>query len=247
MTKIQKESNSQHFIGNTGFNPGCCGLWQRYKKKAIHNSRCQSIQELIGVVAYDKDTKRKQFTTFTNGEIVREWVLWPMTKIQKESNSQPAHGADGEAERCCGLWQRYKKKAIHNSVGMPNRFGFGVVAYDKDTKRKQFTTGHGAICSKQRCCGLWQRYKKKAIHNTSCSVLPFLRGVVAYDKDTKRKQFTTPWSLTRLCERCCGLWQRYKKKAIHNRIRSSTKYENGVVTYDKDTKIHDRPGKHLAW
>ncbi len=42
----------------------------------------------------------------------------------------------------------------------------GVVTYDKDTKRKQFTTS--LLCS----------------HTTRW-------GVVTYDKDTKRKQFTT--------------------------------------------------------
>ena len=42
----------------------------------------------------------------------------------------------------------------------------GVVTYDKDTKRKQFTTP-----------------PRNLIYQ--------VRGVVTYDKDTKRKQFTT--------------------------------------------------------
>ena len=56
-----------------------------------------------GVVAYDKDTKRKQFTTELGSYAKVAKVLWPMTKIQKESNSQPSTCADWPADRCCDL------------------------------------------------------------------------------------------------------------------------------------------------
>ena len=88
-----------------------------------------------------------------------------MTKIQKESNSQRRRSS--HSTRC------------------------GVVTYDKDTKRKQFTTPFFSPCLFSWCCDLWQRYKKKAIHNVVVLNLIRRKGVVTYDKDTKRKQFTT--------------------------------------------------------
>ena len=217
MTKIQKESNSQR-KGYAGLQPlWCCGLWQRYKKKAIHNAFFWHLYIGLGVVAYDKDTKRKQFTTQPPVRFRFGPVLWPMTKIQKESNSQLERKISVYFIRCCGLWQRYKKKAIHNFTCLLESLYRGVVAYDKDTKRKQFTTIydlfnkaqrvlwpmtkiqkesnsqllHSMNNSCERCCGLWQRYKKKAIHNVANIVIFCFPGVVAYDKDTKRKQFTT--------------------------------------------------------
>ena len=243
---------------------------------------------LYGVVTYDKDTKRKQFTTPTAMAAPATAVLWPMTKIQKESNSQLRCGQRDGAERCCDLWQRYKKKAIHNSWHIYQPQEPGVVTYDKDTKRKQFTTRylhyictemvlwpmtkiqkesnsqllHWSSWNRWRCCDLWQRYKKKAIHNVKHFESLDEVGVVTYDKDTKRKQFTTRstmteplmlvlWPMTKIqkesnsqlcefyivdCEWCCDLWQRYKKKAIHNRLSRSRPHPLGVVTYDKDTK-----------
>ena len=165
MTKIQKESNSQHFRQvsyrfrgvvtydkdtkrkqfTTGValpyrKEGCCDLWQRYKKKAIHNTLCARSPRLGGVVTYDKDTKRKQFTTRMRAAGMNPEVLWPMTKIQKESNSQRRSMTCRQTVRCCDLWQRYKKKAIHNQPSYSLPFRYGVVTYDKDTKRKQFTT-----------------------------------------------------------------------------------------------------------
>ena len=118
----------------------CCDLWQRYKKKAIHNSLRARVFFIRGVVTYDKDTKRKQFTTFRWGMLCSLLVLWPMTKIQKESNSQPGVSEPYLSQRCCDLWQRYKKKAIHNLSLGTALCPPGVVTYDKDTKRKQFTT-----------------------------------------------------------------------------------------------------------
>ena len=217
MTKIQKESNSQPARQTVLRLLACCDLWQRYKKKAIHNICSDATSLYSGVVTYDKDTKRKQFTTPIALLMIFTPVLWPMTKIQKESNSQPWQRLRHYLRRCCDLWQRYKKKAIHNLIVWINLSRLGVVTYDKDTKRKQFTTSLAHIvCSpvvlwpmtkiqkesnsqlsdkghwrRLRCCDLWQRYKKKAIHNvTSTRPLPPL-GVVTYDKDTKRKQFTT--------------------------------------------------------
>ena len=165
MTKIQKESNSQPASRSWWCDYWCCDLWQRYKKKAIHNRYQNTTVQNTGVVTYDKDTKRKQFTTLLPSLQPFQRVLWPMTKIQKESNSQ--RGATDECQRdwCCDLWQRYKKKAIHNTFAKSPTVSEvlwpmtkiqkesnsqpashcrivrkGVVTYDKDTKRKQFTT-----------------------------------------------------------------------------------------------------------
>ena len=140
MTKIRKESNSQQWIRILVHQRGCCDLWQRYEKKAIHNIVYLPILVPLGVVTYDKDTKRKQFTTISSYKIRRPLVLWPMTKIRKESNSQPMRQMHARACRCCDLWQRYEKKAIHNTQSLSKYFAVGVVTYDKDTKRKQFTT-----------------------------------------------------------------------------------------------------------
>ena len=294
MTKIQKESNSQPTENHPIARMWCCDLWQRYKKKAIHNSPWLVAHLQAGVVTYDKDTKRKQFTTSLKVVYLNLQVLWPMTKIQKESNSQPSRCAACSTPRCCDLWQRYKKKAIHNHFVIAQYANEGVVTYDKDTKRKQFTTGQHlvhlghrvlwpmtkiqkesnsqpALCAAARrrpvlwpmtkiqkesnsqpgdlngvfpkgCCDLWQRYKKKAIHNRGGELSMPRWGVVTYDKDTKRKQFTTEscsspprtgvlWPMTKIQKEsnsqlwvfrnwrerwCCDLWQRYKKKAIHN-------------------------------
>ena len=222
MTKIQKESNSQRLERAERKPLRCCDLWQRYKKKAIHNVfQCRNRRG-GGVVTYDKDTKRKQFTTIRLNGRTRSLVLWPMTKIQKESNSQHARRIVSACSGCCDLWQRYKKKAIHNRFEGVNLKGAGVVTYDKDTKRKQFTTG--AAKTKRELAVLWPMTKiQKESNSQPCN------------------------SLTSRSPRCCDLWQRYKKKAIHNSFFSGILVLRGVVTCDKDTKIHDRSGKHLAW
>ena len=145
----------------------------------------------LTVVTYDKDTKRKQFTTRRSSTSSRLKLLWPMTKIQKESNSQHSPFTQARPEDCCDLWQRYKKKAIHNVLFVRKDAGPTVVTYDKDTKRKQFTTIDVSATLAANCCDLWQRYKKKAIHNDFTNFSEVRSTVVTYDKDTKRKQFTT--------------------------------------------------------
>ena len=66
-----------------------------------------------------------------------------MSKIQKESNSQPDWSENVSFLGCCDICQRYKKKAIHNGWLIVGDGGLAVAIYVKDTKRKQFTT---SIC-----------------------------------------------------------------------------------------------------
>ncbi len=90
-------------------------------------------------------------------------------------------------------------------------------------------------------CSIFQRYKSKAIHNTTgtnescfCAVFNISKiqiesnsqqgvGVgfqgrccVQYFKDTNRKQFTTSLKHLITFRRLCSIFQRYKSKAIHN-------------------------------
>ena len=192
MSKIQKESNSQHDAHTHLRAVCCCDICQRYKKKAIHNGVCSEFGVRSAVAIYVKDTKRKQFTTWTARPFPTTRLLRYMSKIQKESNSQHMSSHRRARCRCCDICQRYKKKAIHNS-SMLWRDGFRAVAiYVKDTKRKQFTTPTSRPCAIGSCCDICQRYKKKAIHNFNLQLRRQDRAVAIYVKDTKRKQFTTP-------------------------------------------------------
>ena len=287
MTKIQKESNSQRFVQCVPTAYYCCDLWQRYKKKAIHNSDCTGLTQAPDCCDLWQRYKKKAIHNDSMRALRNEKLLWPMTKIQKESNSQRHCHPHPPVHYCCDLWQRYKKKAIHNRRCAQAKTSATVVTYDKDTKRKQFTTDRHAerhvhrllwpmtkiqkesnsqlyelYCSRaDDCCDLWQRYKKKAIHNKIMLVVNLPLTVVTYDKDTKRKQFTTRlrwrlrsalllWPMTKIQKEsnsqraqsctpppphCCDLWQRYKKKAIHNWWEGGASNPLTVVTYDKDT------------
>ena len=100
-----------------------CSIFQRYKSKAIHNAyrsavnccnvvfniskiQIESNSQPVGTlhpgpgrcVQYFKDTNRKQFTTLENVKMTKKWL--------------------------CSIFQRYKSKAIHNSlyVGINNNF-----------------------------------------------------------------------------------------------------------------------------
>ena len=163
----------------------CCDLWQRYKKKAIHNKSFIYKHFPVGVVTCDKDTKRKQFTTSSTKLLATSPVLWPVTKIQKESNSQHAVNRTSQNIWCCDLWQRYKKKAIHNIRRRRPWGPRGVVTCDKDTKRKQFTTF--PVISKTRIWVLWPVTK------------------IQKESNSQRADRADTQHL-----RCCDLWQRYK-------------------------------------
>ena len=231
ISKIQNESNSQLFdnlilqdyrcvqyIKDTKWkqftthkhtyilHQELCSIYQRYKMKAIHNrslsnnwndlavfniSKIQNesnsqplvykILFYLSCVQYIKDTKWKQFTT-TDILWCFKWVL-------------------------CSIYQRYKMKAIHNSlVDMP----FRLLAVFNISKIQNESN------SQRSCFGI--------IYKSSC---------VQYIKDTKWKQFTTIWY--RYLEELllCSIYQRYKMKAIHNQSRWWNKWDNAVFNISK--------------
>ena len=197
---------------------------------------------MLSCVQSFKDTNRKQFTT------VNEYYSFMF--------------------QLCSIFQRYKSKAIHNSQSegthiteavfnlskiqiesnsqhpvTVSSFGKSCVQSFKDTNRKQFTTGKGNGWKSYWLCSIFQRYKSKAIHNTSnfaqkiiiavfnlskiqiesnsqlrCNSATKSKGCVQYFKDTNREQFTTQSTI--LCHQIllCSIFQRYKSRAIHNRL-----------------------------
>ncbi len=90
-----------------------CSIFQRYKSKAIHN--------------------------FDIGSLKQADVVFNISKIQIESNSQ-----------------HYLQSLHHNSC---------CVQYFKDTHLKQFTTMITLLLLIPALCSIFQRYKSKAIHN----------------------------------------------------------------------------------
>ena len=89
MSKIQKESNSQQRASDTLTSAGCCDICQRYKKKAIHNSKSYMPLGSNAVAIYVKDTKRKQFTTARSSHSRTPPLLRYMSKIQKKQYRPP--------------------------------------------------------------------------------------------------------------------------------------------------------------
>ena len=106
-----------------------------------HSISCYSAFYIDwAVVLYVKDTKRKQITTIQDSNRAGLRLLCCMSKIQKESKSQPPRGISIVTFRCCAVCQRYKKKANHNFTLPLHKERKAVVLYVKDTKRKQITT-----------------------------------------------------------------------------------------------------------
>ncbi len=138
-----------------------------------------------------------------------------MSKIQIESNSQ--HSPDV-----------YNRNA-------------SCIYHVKDTNRKQFTTSyfmHTKLSALYLSC---QRYKSKAIHNTTKGMISYPSAVfimskiqiesnsqqrevashllfccIYHVKDTNRKQFTTENAVNHNSLMLYLSCQRYKSKAIHN-------------------------------
>ena len=171
-----------------------CSIFQRYKSKAIHN-----------------------LFLYVRSKVA---VVFNISKIQIESNSQLCVTACITISSC--------------------------VQYFKDTNRKQFTTRYTVPVIIHQLCSIFQRYKSKAIHNSvsppaslsavvfniskiqiesnSQQFFPWLHcyfSCVQYFKDTNRKQFTTCLHMLTYFGQLCSIFQRYKSKAIHNRLRSS--------------------------
>ena len=214
MSKIQSESNSQHWSDNKS-TMVCCDryvkdtiwkqfttharqwcypvqLWsvcQRYNLKAIHNSLTQHLKTLLVVIG--------------------------MSKIQSESNSQPASHRSS------------------NTIGCDR--------YVKDTIWKQFTTQIIGWIGNNKLWSVCQRYNLKAIHN--CRVQRNGKTTVVigmskiqsesnsqppptwalhkfccdrYVKDTIWKQFTTICANETVSISLWSVCQRYNLKAIHN-------------------------------
>jgi len=217
-----------------------CSILQRYKSRAIHNPpsampgaffavfntskiQIESNSQLfplrrldeISCVQYFKDTNREQFTTCWywrqrvyglcsilqryKSRAIHNWAryhkitqkaVFNTSKIQIESNSQPVSPHIDKQYRC--------------------------VQYFKDTNREQFTTYICNFFLSPWLCSILQRYKSRAIHNPSSTLLgsnpavfntskiqiesnsqpeldallPYAR-CVQYFKDTNREQFTT--------------------------------------------------------
>jgi len=191
-------------------------------------------------VQYVKDTKWKQFTTISVCISLEEYCVQYVKDTKwKQFTTQPLPSIN--ARQLCSIRQRYKMKAIHNQLCKvvkkePTVFntskiqnesnsqhifkwtiGFPYcVQYVKDTKWKQFTTVDHIAYHQSQLCSIRQRYKMKAIHNTSPYSAAMLSTVfntskiqnesnsqltsnnsatlpdcVQYVKDTKWKQFTT--------------------------------------------------------
>ena len=171
-----------------------CLSCQRYKSKAIHNcffnqrttifavfimSKIQIESNSQHIVAYQigqpgcvyhvKDTNRKQFTTFM---IMQENIIL-----------------------LCLSCQRYKSKAIHNSINSFTDFFLAVFIMSKiQIESNSQPIGNGQ--NGEQCC-------------------------VYHVKDTNRKQFTTRNVWFCLCFGLCLSCQRYKSKAIHNSRKRS--------------------------
>ena len=155
ISKIQIESNSQQQVNikndtngcvqyfkdtnrkqfTTSIFPSCsllrlCSIFQRYKSKAIHNRhgffssfqsavfniskiQIESNSQLLNLflfmmlscVQYFKDTNRKQFTTTLKTILTRQAL--------------------------CSIFQRYKSKAIHNSIAYGKRPNIAVFIKSK--------------------------------------------------------------------------------------------------------------------
>jgi len=115
-------------------------------------------------VQYFKDTNREQFTT-----------IYPIVQCSL---------------KLCSILQRYKSRAIHNSLPYMPSILIAVfntskiqiesnsqqrpqspvqwiccVQYFKDTNREQFTTRSSYLHNGGKLCSILQRYKSRAIHN----------------------------------------------------------------------------------
>ena len=204
---------------------------QRYNLKAIHNSRNQGGNFRAGV---------------TN-----------TSKIQSESNSQPANLV---AIAAGGVTNTSKIQSESNS--QPNKrlvsLPFWCHQYLKDTIWKQFTTLRQFRDLKLLVSPIPQRYNLKAIHNprhfaqkpsngvTNTSKIQsesnsqptglrkgFLSRCHQYLKDTIWKQFTTIASMVVILSSVSPIPQRYNLKAIHNHALLVIKGASGVTNTSK--------------
>jgi len=204
-----KDTNREQFTTQAKYLnqiPWLCSIFQRYKSRAIHNTRHLStstwpavfnISKIqiesnsqrynsgffcpCGCVQYFKDTNREQFTT-----------------IPKACFQRP---------RLCSIFQRYKSRAIHNftvhiasmmhavfniskiqiesnsqRVLQTDAFSHCCVQYFKDTNREQFTTDNIMFLFPAQLCSIFQRYKSRAIHNVSCILKPCFNAVFNISK-----------------------------------------------------------------
>ena len=203
LSKIQIESNSQHFdvtsciklycvqsfkdtnrkqfttsTPNTWAFSWLCSIFQRYKSKAIHNN--SSSLYLI------------KFTVFN------------LSKIQIESNSQLLSYIPGPGAYC--------------------------VQSFKDTNRKQFTTRVEDSLFLLKTVFNLSKIQIESNSQRHCAGTVSLRYCVQSFKDTNRKQFTTRHP-GHPC-RCwlCSIFQRYKSKAIHN--NESSHHGNEITVFN---------------
>ncbi len=217
MSKIQIESNSQRpFSGDT------CGICCIYHVKDTNRKQFTTylVWQVLQVVLYlsCQRYKSKAIHNRNHFQCSDFHAVFIMSKIQIESNSQLTLGGFAIA--------------------------IGCIYHVKDTNRKQFTTAPSPCSHNVPLYLSCQRYKSKAIHNITKALVKGCEAVfimskiqiesnsqqtvmcrffgcrcIYHVKDTNRKQFTTDEQVR---ERMLALYlscQRYKSKAIHNRIR----------------------------
>ncbi len=199
-------------------------------------------------VYHVKDTNRKQFTTVRNECSYAAALCLSCQRYKSKAIHNPLK-CPGSTPGVVFIMSKIQIESNSQRIIPRTAWGCCCVYHVKDTNRKQFTTFSLMSFSSKSLCLSCQRYKSKAIHNPGYYILcrhyvvfimskiqiesnsqqmdsprGFYRCCVYHVKDTNRKQFTTPkrdkLNDLLLCLSC----QRYKSKAIHNRmpmVRSS--------------------------
>ena len=214
LSKIQIESNSQQQWAAEFLNIDCvqsfkdtnrkqfttqltvvyykiqlCSIFQRYKSKAIHNNWIDLPTDCKTVFNLSK------IQIESNSQPAGPWKLFHRNCVQsfKDTNRKQftTTCSQGSAPRpLCSIFQRYKSKAIHNTILRCRKkkrtvFNLSKIQIESNSQHKHFTC-HSCI------------------------------NCVQSFKDTNREQFTTCSSMGYFKNSLCSILQRYKSKAIHN-------------------------------
>ena len=214
ISKIQTESNSQRWIicyvaywscaqyfkdtnwkqfttisliaGGGGM---LCSIFQRYKLKAIHNSRnepCFNSEVVLNISKIQTESNSQLWIQLC-------WSNHCCAQYFKDTNWKQFTTASAvfiSTSLLCSIFQRYKLKAIHNEIQVWEENAKVVLNISKIQTESN---------SQLYCCGCF---------NLVCCA--------QYFKDTNWKQFTTQQAHKFLPGQLCSIFQRYKLKAIHN-------------------------------
>ena len=140
MSKIQFESNSQPSCVSIN-SPQCCVQYVKDTIRKQFTTISKSMKYIIKLCSICQRYNSKAIHNFRLLQVRLELVVFNMSKIQFESNSQPVNADEAIAKSC--------------------------VQYVKDTIRKQFTTFLVISYLHISLCSICQRYNSKAIHNSS--------------------------------------------------------------------------------